>query len=341
MAYRRRVAGDEGAPTGTGSAPLVAPRTFDVACRMVVEHLRSVLPMGAWAVTRVVDDTQVFLVAVDEGYGYLGTGAEFPWATSMCRTMSAGQSPRVALDTGSTPALAPAVAAATAQSVPVGAYVGTPIVRPDGELFGTVCGYNPESLDERPAHLEALLDLVSSLLSAVLEADTAATDAHRALEVATAESETDPLTGLLNRRGWERWIAHEEDRFRRFGDPASVIMLDLDQLKVVNDRRGHAAGDAYIRAAADVLRASLPADGAVARLGGDEFAAVVRRTPALAQELVRRLQGDLADAGVLGSVGVGGYGVVSGFPGACAAADSAMYADKRARRRARAGPAAP
>ena len=310
------------------------PRAFDAASRMVVDYLARVAPMGMWAVTRVVDEVQTMLVTADTRYG-LVAGTEFPWSMSLCRTMVAGTTPRVAPDTRAVPELVGTVSAAAAQSVEIGAYVGTPIVRPDGELFGTVCGLNPDPLTEDLTVHEALLDLLSSLLSSVLEADVAATESARALELAVTDSETDVLTGLLNRRGWDRWLAREEDRFRRFGDPASVVMLDLDLLKRVNDTEGHDAGDRYIQAAGHALRNSLRGGDALARLGGDEFAMVVRATPDNARRLVDRLQSALEAAGVMGSFGFAPYSVVTGFPGACAAADAAMYENKTARRAAR------
>ena len=132
----------------------------------------------------------------------------------------------------------------------VSAYVGTPIVAPGGELFGTVCGYDPERQSASLAELLPLLDLLSSLLAAVLAGDLQATGTARELEQARREADTDPLTGLLNRRGWDRFLRLEEERFQRFGDPACVVIIDLDQLKVVNDTHGHDAGDRYIRRAA-------------------------------------------------------------------------------------------
>lgn len=302
---------------------------------MVVDYLARVTPMGAWAVTRVAGPAQVMLVTADSGYGFMTPGAEFPWSTSMCRTMASGSTPRVVPDTRGVPELAAAVTAAAEQSVPVGAYVGTPIVWPDGRLFGTVCGYNPEPLTGEGADPE-LLDLLSNLLSSVLQADTLSTATARALEQARTESETDALTGLLNRRGWDRWITREEDRFRRFGDVASVVVLDLDLLKQVNDTRGHDAGDRYIRDAADVLRGCVREDDALARLGGDEFAMVVRAEPGSARLLVARMEQALAAAGVQGSFGFATYRVVTGFPRAVADADAAMYATKRRRRSSRA-----
>ena len=258
-----------------------APEDFDAACAQVLDYLTDAVPMGAWAVTRVVGETQLFLDGRDSRYGFVTAGAEFPWHSSMCRSMSAGRSPRVSPDTGALPALAEQNAAAAAAQVEVGAYIGTPITSPDGSLFGTVCGYNPEALEEVPDGLESLLDLLSTLLSVVLEADVATTASRRELERVAGEAETDALTGLLNRRGWDRWTAREEPRLRRLGDPASVVVVDLDLLKVVNDTHGHEAGDAYLRRAADVLRRAVDGTGAVARLGGDEFALVDRKSTRL------------------------------------------------------------
>ena len=318
---------------GSATGPALPEKlAFDAASRRVVDYLNRVAPMGAWAVTRIADGRQTMLITTDSAYGYMKPGASFPYATSMCHEMVAGHSPRVVADTRATPALADAQRAADALSVPVGAYVGSPIVGPDGGLFGTVCGYDPERLDPAAAPSDDLLDLLSNLLSAVLEVDLAAAQAARERERATRAAETDPLTGLLNRRGWDHWLEREEGRFRRFGDPASVIMLDLDRLKAVNDAHGHDAGDRHLGAAADALRTQTRTTDAVARLGGDEFALVVRVGPDGAREVVERLEAALGRAGVLGSFGVAPYSVVTGFPGAVAEADAAMYRVKRSRR---------
>ena len=317
------------------AGPLRPSRTFDEASRMVVEYLATVRPMGSWAVTRVVDGVMTVLVTANESYR-LEPGVQFPYSVSFCQHMVAGDAPRFAPDIAAVPAFAETRETVAALGIEAGAYIGTPIVRRGGELFGTVCGLNPEPLPDGEAP-DALLDLLSSLLSSVLEADGAAVATARALELAVSDTETDPLTGLLNRRGWQRWLEREEDRFRRFGDLASVIMLDLDQLKEVNDTLGHDAGDRYIQTAARTLRTALRASDALARIGGDEFAMVVHAGPEDSVNLAQRLEKTLAEAGVLGSLGCAPYSLVTGFGEACAAADAAMYTNKRARRAARAG----
>jgi diguanylate cyclase (GGDEF)-like protein len=319
--------------TDTVIADLAPPRAFDQACHMVVDYLAEALPMGAWAVTRVAGERQTILVSDDHGFG-LAPGVESRWTLSVCRTMVSGETPRVVPDTGAEPALCDVIAAAAEGGMAVAAYVGTPILFPDGGLFGTVIGVNEQPLDPGFVSNETLLDLLSSLLSSVLEADTAAVRSARELERAVSEAETDTLTGLLNRRGWERWLVREEERFRRFGDPASVVMMDLDGLKRINDTDGHDAGDAHLRRTADTLGSVTRRGDPLARLGGDEFAMVATVGPDDVGPLVTRLQAALDAAGTPCSIGVAPVGVASGFAEAIAAADAAMYGDKRARRHA-------
>jgi diguanylate cyclase (GGDEF)-like protein/putative nucleotidyltransferase with HDIG domain len=85
------------------------------------------------------------------------------------------------------------------------------------------------------------------------------------------ESETDPLTGLPNRRSLDREFEKGLADARRTGAPASLIVLDLDRLKEINDTYGHEAGDRAIRGVASVLRSTVRADDLCARFAGDEF----------------------------------------------------------------------
>jgi diguanylate cyclase (GGDEF)-like protein len=315
-------------PAGV-AAHLLPVRRFDLACDLVVDYLSSVAPMGMWAVTRIHGEDQLLLTTKGDAYP-VEKGVVLPYRASFCRSMVAGVAPRVAPDVSVVPEYA---TAAAATPFAVGAYVGTPIVAPGGELFGTVCGYDPERQSAAPVDLPPLLDLLSSLLAAVLAGDLNATGTARELEQARRDADTDPLTGLLNRRGWERYMEREEERFQRFGDPACVVIIDLDQLKVVNDTRGHDAGDRYIRRAAEVLQEAFRADDVLARLGGDEFGIVV--VGAALDEgllLVDRAERAMESAGVAGSFGLAPYTVVSGFPEAWQLADSAMYEQKRLRR---------
>jgi diguanylate cyclase (GGDEF)-like protein len=86
-----------------------------------------------------------------------------------------------------------------------------------------------------------------------------------------AHADGDPLTDLRNRRGFERELKRSLAYVKRHGTSAALIYLDLDDFKRINDRHGHAAGDAVLKAVAMVLARQVRASDVVARLGGDEF----------------------------------------------------------------------
>lgn len=135
--------------------------------------------------------------------------------------------------------------------------------------------------------------LVIRLLGTVFTAERRALDALRRVEVAERESRTDTLTGLANRRGWVEALATEEDRCRRHGFEAAVLVLDVDGLKEVNDAYGHRAGDDMLRRTAQALVAEVRAHDAVARVGGDEFGVLAVHCPdpdALGERVLRSLE---------------------------------------------------
>jgi len=114
---------------------------------------------------------------------------------------------------------------------------------------------------------------------------------HRDLEGARAELEhlsyTDGLTGVVNRRALEKALCSEWEHCIRSGSPLSFILIDVDFFKQANDRHGHQAGDEYLIAIAEALRASLHRSiDIIGRYGGDEFAAILPSTDAGAAEIV-------------------------------------------------------
>jgi two-component system, cell cycle response regulator len=89
---------------------------------------------------------------------------------------------------------------------------------------------------------------------------------------------TDALTGLKNRRFFDERLHEEFRRAQRYGDYLSLIMIDLDHFKDVNDRHGHQAGDSVLREAATLLRSSIRDPDICARYGGEEFAVILPKT---------------------------------------------------------------
>lgn len=105
---------------------------------------------------------------------------------------------------------------------------------------------------------------------------------------------TDPLTQLANRRGLMAVLNDELQRATRYHTPLTLMILDLDHLKDINDGGGHEAGDAALRLVADSLRGTCRSSDLAARLGGDEFVVVAPSTSALeAQELASRIRNKL------------------------------------------------
>jgi diguanylate cyclase len=167
-----------------------------------------------------------------------------------------------------------------------------------------------------------------------------------------ALSVTDPLTGLANRRRLLAAFADELNRSARYGTPLALLVIDLDRLKEINDRRGHAQGDRALQLVAEGLRGSCRATDLVARTGGDEFLVLAVNTTAgealaLAHRVcatVRRLgvaaaERDKAPPGsprsaVTVSIGVADLDDVTlpTFIALHAAADAALYAAKTAGR---------
>ncbi|MEO5961217.1 MAG: GGDEF domain-containing response regulator [Opitutaceae bacterium] len=98
------------------------------------------------------------------------------------------------------------------------------------------------------------------------------------LEALRSLATRDRLTGLLNRREFDRILGEERDRAMRFGHSVALVMVDIDCFKTVNDTHGHPAGDAVMREIARRLAAQVRTVDRVLRFGGDEFAIILMET---------------------------------------------------------------
>ena len=108
-------------------------------------------------------------------------------------------------------------------------------------------------------------------------------------------SSRDALTGLANRRQFEVAISREIDRVARAGEPALLLVLDIDHFKKVNDTHGHAAGDLVIQSVAAALQDCVRPMDTVARVGGEEFAIILPNCPpAFGQTVAERIRNKVA-----------------------------------------------
>jgi diguanylate cyclase (GGDEF)-like protein len=180
-----------------------------------------------------------------------------------------------------------------------------------------------------------LLALRNELEERVHERTHALEDANRRLE---AMSRTDSLTGLLNRRAFLEECERELHRAARGGQPCSVVMIDLDHFKQINDRYGHGAGDELLKSGAMSLRSVLRAEDLVARWGGEEFVFFLPNTDADAAarvaEKARKTLAGMVPAGagpsvsVTGSFGIATHRIGRTLEATIAAADQALYRAK-------------
>lgn len=149
-------------------------------------------------------------------------------------------------------------------------------------------------------------------------------------------SEFDPLTKLANRRAWERRSEAEFERAQRNATPLSMVVIDIDDFKLVNDREGHHAGDALLCALAESWRPMVRVGGDfVARIGGDEFGYLAPgATEAATRNVIERLRAAVP-AGRSCSFGAASWDGVSTLGELFRDADEAMYRAKRERKRGR------
>lgn len=212
------------------------------------------------------------------------------------------------------------------------AYAGAPLVDVSGAVLGTLA-----VLDTTPraftTEQEAALRDLSVLVMCALRARQ---QAHQLQHLAL----TDHLTGLANRAHFERALEAEFGRAVRQGEPFTLLLLDLDGFKAVNDGFGHGAGDETLKEVSQRLLTQVRAGDVLARLGGDEFGIVMRDGPteaaqALARRIVRAVSqpiklssGDEVGVGV--SVGMAAYADdVTSVRKLVSQADQALYEAKK------------
>jgi diguanylate cyclase len=212
------------------------------------------------------------------------------------------------------------------------AFVGAPLVVHD-QLFGVLCGLDMTSSDRRQApadspHVMTAARILSTILRDELENEALLRRAERA----EADAMIDELTGLFNRRGWDRLTEREEARAARYGHDTAIFMMDVDGLKRKNDEEGHHAGDELLRRVAGCVRCVIREHDVAARLGGDEFAVLaVESDSEQAHSLQERLEAAFKEAGIAISIGRAHRDYYGGIPAAVEVADAAMYRAKARR----------
>jgi diguanylate cyclase (GGDEF)-like protein len=212
----------------------------------------------------------------------------------------------------------------------------------DGDIIGSLNQADPSSQRFQPGIDTSLLQRLAVKVSLCLSNVTA----HEKLRMLAYH---DPLTGLLNRRVMETVLDREAYRAQRYEIPLSVVFLDLDRFKAINDGYGHDCGDAALKYLAESLLGITRQSDIVARFAGDEFVAILPQTKATqAMDLMGRLQSHLISHPLVyqgGKIPLAvSFGIVSteeGFPPVSMdllrAADARLYRAKAKKRAQRSG----
>jgi diguanylate cyclase (GGDEF)-like protein len=151
-----------------------------------------------------------------------------------------------------------------------------------------------------------------------------------------SEADIDHLTGLANRRRFRVALTREVERWRRYGAPCALLLLDIDYMKTINDTYGHPFGDVVIRQIANTLAQVSRETDTAARLGGEEFALLLAGIDiAKAEQAARRLRGILSEQSIEGvrnvtvSIGLAGCPAHANSERTLyAASDAALYVAK-------------
>jgi diguanylate cyclase (GGDEF)-like protein len=163
-----------------------------------------------------------------------------------------------------------------------------PLYERNGEAMGFIWADDPEDrLVPSAERLQALRVFANQATTALYAAEQ--------FEQMRFLADHDPLTNLLNRRSFVQHLDAEVARSRRYTRPLALVVFDVDELKIVNDTQGHAAGDEALKRVADALRSTIRSGDNAFRIGGDEFAVILpeaneREATAAAQRMADELQ---------------------------------------------------
>ena len=271
------------------------------------------------AVVELVDGNQMVYSAA-WGTAAPSVGLRFSSSGSLSGLCVQQASPLLCEDTDADPR----VNLDVCKRVGIGSMICVPLFH-RRRAVGVLKVLSPQPHAFRDSHVEALGMVASVIAASLLNADRYAS--------ANFERYHDALTGLRNRRAYEEELALELARHRRYHRPLTLVLLDLNGLKTVNDTYGHPAGDAIIRQAAEAMVRTTRIPDRCYRLGGDEFAIILPETAVgqASNVLAHLLPGISAiGMGISASVGLAEPQPGTKSSDLHAAADRALYIEKEA-----------
>lgn len=301
-------------------------QNFAEAGKQVLQYLYENFGFGLWMITRVEGDDWIVLNAHNDKYN-IQVGDVFQWADSFCYHMVQGKTPNIV------PCVEDVSLYATApinREFLIKSYIGQALLNEDGSVFGTLCAIDTEVKSDDILKHASLIELFANLLSSILQSELRENQQRRLRERFEVEALTDALTGLFNRRAWDRLLAAEEGRCQRYGLAATIFSIDLNDLKQINDDLGHDHGDQLIQKTAKLLTETTRSNDVVSRIGGDEFAVLCPEMSLHeAHILYARFTQIFKEAKIQAAFGFATRQLNSDLAQAVIKADKNMYAHKR------------
>lgn len=248
------------------STALESEYTLEGLVRQLLEMLELVTNMESTYLTRIEADGsfQHILFARNSRQMQIPEGLSVPWGDTLCkRALDEGR--RYTSDVASVWGDSQA-----ARALGITTYVSTPVTLADGSLYGTLCAASSEQriLTERS---EQVLQLFAQLIAQQIQNEQLLQQLQQANAALTTASYTDELTGLPNRRAVFDKLPKLFSQARIDARYVLLAFADLDDFKEINDIYGHEAGDDFLIAVGQRLRAGTQPGEIIGRVGGDEF----------------------------------------------------------------------
>lgn len=299
-----------------------------------------------------VPATFVSLVDAERDFYKSAVGFDEPLASerelkgrTFCHVALLSPRPLLLDDVLALPGLA---AVPTVRTLGVRAYAGVPLVTPDGQILGSFCAVDMQPRQWTERDVAVLTELAHATLREITlrQALVRLAEANRLLaeemhkvgvlnERLSELAHTDALTGLYNRRAYDQELAREWRRVQRNGAALSVLLIDADHFKSINDQHGHAVGDRVLQALAALIQRSAREIDVAARIGGEEFAVLLSDTGATsALNVAERIRSQIAQSdtmpvtGVTVSIGVATLAAEESAASLQHRADQALYMAK-------------
>jgi len=252
--------------------------------------LRLVVPMRLWMVGRLAGSSWTVIQA-DDTQDRVRAGDSFPWPDTLCIRVLEHYGCCFAEDAAANPVLADAP---VRSAIPIGAYIGYPMLSWRGELLGTICGVHPEPMPPFSAAQRQLVKTISRTINTLVAHSFKLDDQRSAPARVRPPANIDHLTGLPNQHGWQVLLEEEEAALKQEGADAMAMMVELNEPENSADGAG----------SVDLLKSHVREQDGLARVGPARFALLLRGVNARqGDHAAEKIGQALADAGIRAGLG--------------------------------------